>query len=596
MPTYQAPLRDFQFILDEMLNIYEQQHLEGFEQVDADLVDAIFQGMADFATKIMLPLNSSGDAQGCKIEDGQVTTPQGFQQAYKQFVEDGWATLTCDPEYGGQGLPEVVGTFVTEIQAATNMAFAMYPGLTHGAYSAIHAHGSAKLKRKYLPKLVSGEWTGTMNLTESHAGTDLALLRTKAEPCGEDVFAISGEKIFISSGDHDLAENIIHLVLARLPGAPSGVKGISLFAVPKFWVNEDGSLGENTGVQASALEHKMGIHGNSTCVMVFDGAKGELVGEAHQGLRAMFTMMNQARLGVGMQGLAQSDISYQNALAYAQDRLQGRALSGVQQPKLVADPILVHGDVRRMLLAQKSFNEGARALVGQQALWIDQAERHQDKALRQQASLLAALFTPVVKGFITDQGFKACVDAQQVFGGHGYVHEWGMEQFVRDARIAMIYEGTNGVQALDLVGRKIMGDQGAALMTWAEQAKQFIEESRTEPQMEKYSQTLIKNLGDLEKATQYLAKHAPSKPDVLGSASMAYMQLLGITSLTLMWARMAKLALRALASQTQEHDFYQSKLKTADFYMSYWAIQTRGLVVQIESSAEQICEYDAALF
>ncbi|MCL1058002.1 acyl-CoA dehydrogenase C-terminal domain-containing protein [Shewanella gelidimarina] len=596
MPIYQAPLRDYQFVLNELLDIYNQKDLAGFNEFDPELIEAVLQGVADFTTDIMLPLNGSGDVEGCKLVDGKVVTPKGFIDAYQQYVDNGWATLTCDPEYGGQGLPEVVGIFATEMKTATNMAFAMYPGLTHGAYSAIHVHGSDSLKRKYLDKLVSGEWTGTMNLTESHAGTDLALLRTKAIPAGEGTFAITGEKIFISSGDHDLTDNIIHLVLAKLPDAPEGVKGISLFAVPKIWVNDDGSFGEPNTLCAASLEHKMGIHGNSTCVMNFDGAIGELVGEPHQGLRAMFTMMNQARLGVGLQGLGVSEIAYQNALAYAKDRLQGRALSGVKHKELVADPILVHGDVRRMLLSQKSFNEGARALMGQQALWLDEAERHSDPLQKKKSSKLAALFTPIVKGFVTDQGFKACVDAQQVFGGHGYIHEWGMEQYVRDIRISMIYEGTNGVQALDLVGRKIMSDKGAALELWSEEVKAFIQANLGNEAMKPLVSSLMLAAADLEKATVIIATEAAKKPDVIGAASFAYMQLLGITSLAWMWARTAEKALAGLESASEDKAFYQNKVKTAQFYMAYWAPQTRSLVKQIESASQIICEFDEADF
>ncbi|WP_076409389.1 acyl-CoA dehydrogenase C-terminal domain-containing protein [Shewanella sp. UCD-KL12] len=596
MPTYQAPLRDYQFVLNELLNIYQRTELKGFDEIDAELGDAILQGVADFTTEVMLPLNSSGDVEGCKLVDGKVIAPKGFADAYQQYVDNGWATLTCDPEYGGQGLPESIGVFATEMKTATNMAFAMYPGLTHGAYAAIHAHGSDSLKQKYLDKLVSGEWTGTMNLTESHAGTDLALLRTKAVAAGEGLFAISGEKIFISSGDHDLAENIIHLVLARLPDAPEGVKGISLFAVPKIMVNADGSLGQANSLCASALEHKMGIHGNSTCVMNFDGAIGELIGEAHEGLRAMFTMMNQARLGVGVQGLGVSEIAYQNALIYAKDRIQGRGLSGVKDPQQAADPILVHGDVRRMLMAQKSFNEGARALIGQQALWLDEAERHPDAEKAKAANKLAALFTPIVKGFITDRGFNACVDAQQVFGGHGYIHEWGMEQFVRDIRIAMLYEGTNGVQALDLVGRKLMSDKGATLMAWSEMVKTLIAENMNNDAMKPYLAGLMDASGDLEKATQFMAVNAAKNPDVLGAGSMPYMQILGITVLAWMWTRTAATALAALEAGTQDTAFYQGKLKTAQFYMSYWAVQTRSLRKQIESSSELITQFDEADF
>ncbi|WP_394203625.1 acyl-CoA dehydrogenase C-terminal domain-containing protein [Shewanella waksmanii] len=590
MPTYQAPLKDYQFILNELLTIYDKPELAGFDEVDSELVDAILQGVADFTTEVMLPLNGVGDLQGCQLVDGEVITPEGFKQAYQQYVDNGWATLTSDQDYGGQGLPEVVGVFATEMNTSTNMAFAMYPGLTHGAYAAIHAHGSDQLKNKYLEKLVSGEWTGTMNLTESHAGTDLALLRAKAQQVGDDTYTISGEKIFISSGDHDLAENIIHLVLARLPDAPAGVKGISLFAVPKFLVNDDGSLGARNGVQTAALEHKMGIHGNSTCVMVFDGAIGELIGEPHQGLRAMFTMMNEARLGVAVQGLGVSEIAYQNALTYAKERIQGRALSGAQNPEQAADSILVHGDVRRILMAQKTLNEGARALLGQQALWIDQSHRHQDAAQASAAAKLAALFTPVVKGFVTDQGFKACVDAQQVFGGHGYIHEWGMEQFVRDSRIAMIYEGTNGVQALDLVGRKLLADGGAALTLWSDQLKPFLAEQMGNDAIKEYVVALMDASTDLEKATHFIVANAQKNPDIIGAASMPYLQIFGITALAWMWCRMAMVAQAAIDKGEGDMQFYNNKLRGAKFYMHYWAVQTRSLRKQIEASSELLTQ------
>ncbi|QYJ84674.1 acyl-CoA dehydrogenase C-terminal domain-containing protein [Shewanella mesophila] len=588
MPIYQAPLRDYQFILNELLTIYNRTDLQGFDEIDAELVDAILQGVADFTTEVMLPLNGSGDVEGCQIKEGQVITPNGFKEAYQQYVDNGWATLTSDPHYGGQGLPESVGIFATEMNTSTNMAFAMYPALTHGAYAAIHAHGSEALKAKYLEKLVSGEWTGTMNLTESHAGTDLALLRTRAVPMGENTYAVSGEKIFISSGDHDLTDNIVHLVLARLPDAPEGVKGISLFAVPKYLIKDDGSLGSKNSVEATALEHKMGIHGNSTCVMLFDGAIGELVGKPHQGLRAMFTMMNEARLGVGVQGLGVSEIAYQNALAYAKDRIQGRALSGVKAPDMAADPILVHGDIRRMLMAQKAFNEGARALMGQQALWLDESHRNSSEEAAAKASKLAALFTPIVKGFVTDQGFKACVDAQQVFGGHGYIHEWGMEQFVRDSRIAMIYEGTNGVQALDLVGRKLLSDRGEALTIWSDMVKPFVAEHINNEAMKPYLVPLMDASNDLEKATGFISTHVATNPDIIGAASMAYMQIFGITSLAWMWARMAAVAIQALQEGAENEVFYRTKLSTAEFYMNYWAVQTRSLRKQVESASLQL--------
>ncbi|MCL1123251.1 acyl-CoA dehydrogenase C-terminal domain-containing protein [Shewanella surugensis] len=596
MPVYQAPLRDYQFVLNELLNVYQQDGLKGFDEIDTDLVSAILQGMADFSTNILLPLNPVGDLEGCRLEGGQVKTPTGFKGAYEQFVENGWATLTSDSEYGGQGLPSVVGLFILEITAATNMSFGMYPGLTHGAYFAIHTHGSDELKQKYLEKLGCGEWTGTMNLTESHAGTDLALLRAKALPVGEGQYAITGEKIFISSGDHDMTDNIVHLVLARLPDAPAGVKGISLFAVPKYLINDDGSLGEANQLSATGLEHKMGLRGNSTCVMLFDGAIGELVGQPHEGLRAMFTMMNHSRLGVGIQGLGVSDIAYQNALIYAKDRIQGRALSGPKDSDKAADPILVHGDVRRMLLAQKTFNEGTRGLMGQQSLWLDTSKRHSNPGKAKEAAALAAFFTPVVKGFVTDQAFKACVDAQQVYGGHGYIHEWGMEQFVRDLRISMIYEGTNGVQALDLVGRKLLSDKGAALNLWSGMVKQLIGDNQSNTAMQPYLSGLIHAAGDLEKATHFIAGAADKSPDMIGAASMPYLQLTGITALAWIWVRAASTALQALEAGTQETVFYQSKLKSAQFYMDYWAVQTSSLRLQIEASSQDIVDFDEELF
>ena len=450
MPVYNAPIQDISFLLNDVLKL-QQQDIPGYDALEPELLQAILEEGGKLASEVLAPLNASGDREGCHLENGVVRTPKGFKDAFDQVKDGGWTGLDCDPEFGGQGLPYVVATAIAEIFASANMAFGMYPGLTHGAYSAIHTHGSAEQKTTYLPRMVSCEWTGTMNLTEPHCGTDLGLMRTKAEPNQDGSYAITGQKIFISAGDHDLAENIIHLVLAKIPGGPAGVKGISLFIVPKFLVQKEGALGPRNKVSVGKIEEKMGIHANATCVMNFDGATGFLLGQAHKGMRAMFTMMNEARLGVGVQGYAQAEAAYQNALAYAKDRLQGRAVTGPENPDDAADPLIVHPDIRRNLMQQKSFVEGARAFAYWGAMLIDQSNRAGDEP----AHGLVSLLTPVIKGFLTDRGFEFCVQAQQVFGGHGYIEEWGMSQFTRDARIAMIYEGANGVQALDLVGRKL---------------------------------------------------------------------------------------------------------------------------------------------
>ena len=466
MPSYTAPIKDIQFVLHDLLKVSEQD-ITGYDELDRDFTSAVLEEAGKIASEVLAPLNAVGDTEGCTYENGVIRTPTGFKAAFDQMKEGGWTALDCDPEYGGQGLPYVFNTAVMEPFVSANMAFNMYQGLTHGAYSAIHAHASDDLKAKFLPKMVTCDWTGTMNLTEPHCGTDLGLMRTKAEPQDDGSYKITGQKIFISAGDHDLSENVIHLVLAKIVGGPEGIKGVSLFIVPKIMVNDDGSLGDRNAVSVGKIEEKMGIHGNATCVMNYDGATGYLVGEAHKGMRAMFTMMNEARLGVGLQGYAQSEAAYQNAVAYAKDRLQGRAVTGAENPNGPADPLIVHPDIRRNLMDQKSFTEGARALTYWGANLIDRAHRSGDAA----ADGLVSLLTPVIKGFQTDKGFEMAVQAQQVYGGHGYIEEWGMSQFARDARIAMIYEGANGIQALDLVGRKLAQDGGKHVMAFFEMVK-----------------------------------------------------------------------------------------------------------------------------
>ena len=489
MGQYTAPLRDMQFVLHELLGVEaELQAIPSHEGLDADTINSIADEAGKFTQNVTFPLNQSGDEEGCSLDkaSGEVTAPKGFKEAYAQYVEAGWPSLACDPEFGGQGLPEVVNNVLYEMLNSANQAWTMYPGLTHGAYAALIAHGTPEQKATYLPKIVSGHWTGTMCLTESHCGTDLGLLRTKAEPTGDGAYAISGQKIFISAGEHDLAENIIHLVLARLPDAPAGTKGISLFIVPKFLPNADGSLGARNGIKCGALEHKMGIHGNATCVMNLDGATGWLVGEPHKGLNAMFVMMNGARLGVGMQSLGLAEVAYQNSVAYARDRLQMRSLSGKKAPEKPADPIIVHPDVRRMLLTQKAHVEGGRAFTYWTGLMIDKEHNHPDENVRKDMADLVALLTPIVKGFITEQSYVSTTLGMQVFGGHGYIKEWGMEQYVRDARINMIYEGTNGIQALDLLGRKVLSDMGAKLTKFGKIVTAFIKSESDNEAMKEF--------------------------------------------------------------------------------------------------------------
>jgi alkylation response protein AidB-like acyl-CoA dehydrogenase len=597
MPSYKAPLREYRFLLNDLLDLSQYAKLPGFADAPADLVDAILEEAAKLTEEVLQPLNQIGDREGCKLENGVVTTPTGFKEAYKLLVEGGWPALVADTQYGGQGLPNALGVIFNEMVSSANMAFGMYPGLSHGAYSALSQHGTDEQKKKYLPKLVTGEWTGTMNLTEPHCGTDLGLLRTKAVPVGDGSYKISGQKIFISAGEHDLAENILHLVLARIEGAPQGVKGISLFLVPKFLVNEDGSLGARNGVTCGALEEKMGIHGNATCVLNYDDAIGWLVGEEHKGLRAMFTMMNEARLGVGLQGLSQSEVAYQNALAYAQERLQGRSLTGPKAEDKPADPLIVHPDVRRMLLNIKSFNEGARALLVWTALHGDLSHRSDDEKTREFGDDMMALLTPVLKGYFTDRGFMNAVDAQQIFGGHGYIAEWGMEQFVRDARIAMIYEGANGIQALDLVGRKLAQNGGRAVFAFFKAVDDFIAENKNNEALKSFIEPLGRARADLETATMWFMENALTNADHAGAGSTPYMHLFGITGLAFMWAKMAKAATEKLAAaEGGDKVFYETKIKTGRYYMEHVVPETATHLARVRHGADTMMSLAAGEF
>ena len=541
MPIYKAPVEDVNFLLNDVFQIDRYDNLAGFSDASSDVREAILGEAAKLAEEVLQPLNRVGDLEGCKrADDGSVTTPKGFKDAFKQVAEGGWLGLSAPTEFGGQGLPVTLSQAVNEFQISANMAFSMYGGLTMGATAALIVHGTPEQKQTYVPKMVAGEWTGTMNLTEPQCGTDLGLLRTKAVRQADGSFKITGTKIFISAGEHDLAENIIHLVLARIEGAPAGIKGISLFVVPKFLVNADGSVGARNGVICGSIEHKMGIHGNSTCVMNYDSATGWLIGEENKGMQGMFVMMNEARLGVAVQGLAQSEVAYQNAVAYARDRMQGRSLTGVKAPDKPADPIIVHPDVRRTLLSIRAFNEAARAFVMWTALKSDVAHRSEDPKERQAADDHMGLMTPVLKGVLTDYGFANAVQAQQMYGGHGYIAERGMEQFVRDARIAMIYEGANGIQALDLVGRKLPRDGGRAIMAFFGEVMAFAKENGGDEALKPFIAPLSAALGHLQQATMWLMQNAMAKPDNAGAAATDYMHLFGLVALGYMWAKMAK--------------------------------------------------------
>ena len=591
MPSYTAPTKDLAYVLHDVLKI-DAADTPGYAELDRDFTSAVLEEAGKIASNVLAPLNVVGDTEGCTLENGVVRVPTGFQEAFDQMREGGWPGLDMPEEFGGQNMPYVLGTAVGEMFSAANHAFTMYQGLTHGAASAILAHGSDEQKQTYLPNMVSCEWTGTMNLTEPHCGTDLGLMRTKAEPQGDGSYKISGQKIFISAGEHEMASNIIHLVLAKIPGGPEGIKGVSLFIVPKFLVNEDGSLGARNGVSCGKLEEKMGIHGNSTCVMNYDGATGWLLGEEHKGMRAMFTMMNEARLGVGMQGLCQADAAYQNAVIYAKDRLQGRDVTGTKNPDGPADPLIVHPDVRRMLMDQKSFIEGARAFLLWGAMMIDQSHRSDDK----DADGLVSLLTPVIKGFLTDQGYDMTVQAQQVYGGHGYIEEWGMSQFTRDARIAMIYEGANGVQALDLVGRKLAADGGKHVMAFFNLVKEFCSENKDVEGMEPFVEPLKKASKDLQAAGMYFMQNGMKNPNNALAGSTDFMHMMGHVCLGLMWGRMARASLAALASGTADAAFHETKLATGRYYMARRLPATAMHLARIESGADPVMALDAEAF
>jgi alkylation response protein AidB-like acyl-CoA dehydrogenase len=592
MPSYTAPTKDMQFILHEVLDV-SGQDVPGYDEMERDFTQAVLDEAGKIASEVLTPLNVVGDTEGCTMENGVVRTPTGFKEAFEQMKEGGWPGLDMPEQYGGQNMPYVIGTAVGEMFSAANQAFTMYQGLTHGAASAILAHGTEQQKDTYLPKMVACDWTGTMNLTEPHCGTDLGLMRTKAEPQDDGSYKITGQKIFISSGEHDMADNIIHLVLGKIVGGPEGIKGVSLFIVPKFLVNDDGSLGARNGVACGKIEEKMGIHGNSTCVMNYDEATGYLLGDEHKGMRAMFTMMNEARLGVGMQGLAQAEAAYQNALFYAKDRLQGRDVTGPKNPDGPADPLIVHPDIRRNLMEQKSFTEAGRAFLLWGSTLIDQAHRAKDA----DADGLISLMTPVIKGFLTDKGYDMTVQAQQVYGGHGYIEEWGMSQFTRDARIAMIYEGANGVQALDLVGRKLAQDGGKHVMAFFDLVKTFIKENEGNDALNADFLGPLKAASkDLQAAGMYFMQEGMKNPNNALSGSYDFMHLFGHVCLGLMWARMAKASLEALETGTSDPDFYETKLATGRFYMARQLPMTATHLARIQTGGETVMALDAANF
>ena len=595
MPSYHPPLRDMHFVLHDVLGVMDVlKDLPAHAELDAETMAAVLEEGGKFAADILTPLNAVGDAQGCHLnrDTHEVKTPEGFKAAYEAFVAGGWPALSCDPAYGGQGLPIVVNQCFYEMLNSANQAWTMYPGLTHGAYECLHAHGTEVQKQTYLPKMTRGEWTGTMCLTEPHCGTDLGLLRTKAEPQPDGSYRLSGQKIFISAGEHDMVSNIVHLVLARLPDAPAGSKGISLFVVPKFLVNSDGSLGERNAIFCSGLEHKMGINGSATCQMMLDGAVGTMVGQPNKGLAAMFVMMNAARIGVGMQSLGLTEVAYQNALAYARERIQSRSLTGVKEPAKPADSILVHPDVRRMLLTAKAYAEGGRALSLYSALLIDQELNHPDAAVRADCAELVALLTPIVKAFITDNAWQATSNCLQVLGGHGYIREWGMEQFVRDARINMIYEGTNTIQSLDLLGRKVLGNQGASLKKFGQQITQWVMAAQDNEDLAEFVRPLSQLGQQVTQLTGELGYKALQNADEVGAAAVDYLRVIGHLVLGYFWARMAQAALAKIAAGERD-PFYTAKLQTARFYFARLLPETASLVQSARAGAASLMETEA---
>ena len=596
MPVYSAPLNDIRFILHDVLDAKGLSEFPGFEEVSEDLINQILEEGGKICEEVLFPLNLSGDQEGCHFEDGDVRTPKGFKEAYDLFAQGGWCGLSGDPEYGGMGMPMLLNTVMQEMICSANMSFGMYPGLSQGAYEALHIFGTDEQKQTYLPKLIEGTWSGTMCLTEPHCGTDLGLIKTKADPAGDESYKITGTKIFISAGEHDLAENIIHLVLARLPDAPEGVKGISLFVVPKFLPKEDGSAGERNAVTCGSIEHKMGIHANSTCVMNFDDATGWLVGAPHKGLKAMFTMMNAARLGVAMQGLGIAEVAYQNAVQYAKDRLQMRSLTGAKYPDKPADPIIVHPDVRRMLLKGKAFTEGARALAYWTAYLLDASQKSADEDQRKGADDYVALLTPIVKAYFTDMGSEIANESLQVYGGHGYIAEWGMEQYVRDARIAQIYEGTNGIQALDLVGRKMAQGYGRLLRRPFHEMQQFIEDEQSNEALQEFIFPLAKAFAKLQQSTAMIAQKGLKDPNEAGAASVDYLRQFALVLLAYMWCLIVRSAQEKLESGEGDQGFYNSKIKTARFYMQRMLPEADARFKMVLAGAETLMAMEEAAF
>ncbi|MBY0412356.1 MAG: acyl-CoA dehydrogenase C-terminal domain-containing protein [Burkholderiaceae bacterium] len=600
MPIYTPPLRDMQFVMHEVLNVTEDfKAMSAHADIDMDTINAVLEEGGKFAAEVAFPINISGDTEGCTLDrtTHEVTTPTGFKAAYAKYVEGGWPALSCDPAYGGQGLPFVVNQCFYEMMNSANQAWTMYPGLSHGAYECLHTHGTEAQKSLYLPKLTSGEWTGTMCLTEPHCGTDLGLMYTKAEPvegAPEGTYKITGNKIFISAGEHDMAANIVHLVLARLPDAPKGSKGISLFVVPKYHASADGTLGERNPIYCTGLEHKMGIHGNATAQITLDGAIGTLVGKPHKGLAAMFVMMNAARLGVGNQSLGLTEVAYQNALAYAKDRLQMRSLSGTKAKDKPADPIIVHPDVRKMLLTAKAYAEGGRAMACYCAMLLDKELNHPDEQVRKDSGQMLALLTPIVKAFTTDNGFEATNMCQQVFGGHGYIKEWGMEQFVRDARINMIYEGTNTIQALDLLGRKVLGDNGAALKKLGKLVGALVQEEGVNEKMAEFINPLAGLADQMTKFTTELGFKGLQNPDEVGAAAVDYLRVAGHMVFGYFFARMAQVALREIANGSTD-PFYGAKVQTARFYFAKLFPETAMLMRKARSGSASLMDTDLAL-
>jgi alkylation response protein AidB-like acyl-CoA dehydrogenase len=594
MTQYKAPLRDYRFLLTELFDIGEVTKLPGYEEATPELFETVLEEGGKLCEELLLPLNRSGDEEGCTFENGVVRTPKGFKQAYDTFRDGGWTALACDPAYGGQGLPRSLHFFLEEMICSTNLSFGAYPGLSYGAYNAIKEHGSDELRHRFLPKLVDGTWSGTMCLTEPHCGTDLGQIRTKAEPAGNGTYKISGTKIFISAGEHDLTDNIIHLVLAKIPGGPPGTRGISLFVVPKTLVKDDGSLGPRNGARCGSIEHKMGIKASATCVMNFDGAEGYLVGEPHKGMRAMFTMMNGARLGVGIQGLGLGETAYQTARAYASERLQGRSVSGPKFPEKAADPIIVHPDVRRMLFTMRAWNEGARALTGWVAMELDRAAKHPDPAVRADADDFVSLMTPVVKAMFTDNGFATSNLAMQIMGGHGYIREWGVEQLVRDCRITLIYEGTNTIQALDLVGRKLPMHMGRLLRTFFHPVDTYIRARLEKPELAEFVLPLAKAFGRLQQASALLAQKGLADPEEAAAGATDYLRLFGLVAYAYLWSRMAEISL----GKTEGTDgaFYKGKLATARFFMARLLPESTALFAQIGAGAKTLMGLEAEAF